>query len=236
MSLRPATAAVALLLAVAAVSSAGAQRTVVRVRPAQQTIEPGETLRADIVVEDVSSLAAFEFTLTFDSNVIAYQGISVGGFLGSSGREVNCFAPTITPSSVSQGCSTLGDDKAGATGSGVLASVSFSAVVPGESQLSLTRVGLAKPDSSAIDATSSDASVTITAIATPKATATAMSTGTAVAGTTTPSAATPLPSPTAPPPEITPAVMTEPAGGNGAGDTGEGGGALVPTPRPAGAG
>jgi hypothetical protein len=105
--------------------------------------EGGEDFEINIVVDDVTNLAAFQFGLEYDSSIIEYKGMKEGPFLGSSGREVMCSDPYIAPGDVRLACSTLGPPPsfggtAGADGSGVLAAITFSPIGGGETPLELT--------------------------------------------------------------------------------------------------
>ena len=146
---------VLLLIAAGAWSVRGtaqADTAVMKVAPASQTVDVSDgEFTVDIVVENVDNLAAFEFTLTFDPSILGLVGVEKGPFLGSTGRQVFCTqyihyspAPSVpTEDAVVFGCVTgapgAKDQKPGASGTGVVATVTFVPCKAGTSQL---RMGL----------------------------------------------------------------------------------------------
>ena len=141
---------VGLLIAAAAVwpdgGTAGAQTAVMKVVPASQTVDVRDgKFAVEIRVEDVSNVAAFEFSLNFDRSVMRLVGVEAGPFLGSSGRVVFCPQPiyqspdSAVPSenSLRFGCVTTSGENPGASGSGLLATVTLAPRKAGTSQLRL---------------------------------------------------------------------------------------------------
>jgi hypothetical protein len=111
------------------------------VKPASLNVSAGDGFSVDIVADDVSNLGGYALTLTFDPTVIAYNSVTNGPFLGSSGRPVNCFSPTVLPGSVTYRCLTTGATPPGPSGAGILATVSFTALAEGTTTLSLSLHG-----------------------------------------------------------------------------------------------
>ena len=108
-------------------------------------------VNVDIVLASVNNLGGFEFTAQYDANVVSFTNITLGPFLGSSGRPVNCVAPQpIPPDKIRLSCVTLGVSPAGASGSGVLATLTFTPIISGTSQLSFADSTLVAPDASPI--------------------------------------------------------------------------------------
>ena len=142
---------VGLLIAAAAVwpdgGTVGAQTAVMKVVPASQTVDiDGGKFSVDIVVEDVSNLGSFEFTLTFDPSVLRLVGVEKGPLLDSTGRRVFCPRPIYNspaPSVPSEdavrfGCASSDppeEEIPGASGTGVVATVTFAPREAGTSQL-----------------------------------------------------------------------------------------------------
>ena len=167
------------LYLVVRLSLASAQQGVVRVDPSTQAVAGGSQFSVRVMVDEVSNLGAYEFTLEFDPNVVTYVSVANGPFLGSTGRTIFC-PPAITDvGSVRFGCATMGMSP-GASGSGQLAEVIFNAAAQGASALDLTVVSLSDPLGSDIAAVPQSGSVTVAA-------------GTPVA---TPTPVVPTPSPT----------------------------------------
>jgi Cohesin domain len=115
--------------------------------PTEQVKKGDADFKVDIVADNVSNLAAFQFSLTYDPSVIKYVSVEGGSFLGSTGREEQCLDPNIdggNPEMLRFNCVTLGPPvsvqgaKAGASGSGVLATVTFSPIGGGTTALDLT--------------------------------------------------------------------------------------------------
>jgi hypothetical protein len=113
------------------------------VQPGSQTVTTGEEFTVDIVVNNVSELGAYEFEIHFDPIRVGFISVENSTFLGSTGRTVSCVAPLIGPGSVRFACATLGPSPAGPSGSGVLATLTFSAANVGSSDLPLILANLA---------------------------------------------------------------------------------------------
>jgi hypothetical protein len=113
--------------------------------PEESLKEGGPEFKVNIVVDNVTNLAAFQFSLSYDPSIIQYVGVKEGSFLGSTGREPQCTEPRIEagqPEKLSFNCSTLGPPvslkgTAGPDGSGVLAEITFSPVGGGTTPLDL---------------------------------------------------------------------------------------------------
>ena len=130
------------------------QQPVVRIEvDALQPIPAGEEFEARVVVDDVQGLAAFDFELAFDPERVRYREMrDVGLILSESDRtNVRCNDPELLEDSVTVSCVTLGPPvclggPAGASGSGVLARVVFTARGGGDTTLSLRNSTLVLDD------------------------------------------------------------------------------------------
>lgn len=149
------------------VSCAPEPGTTVCVQPPSLTVPPGTNFSVDVVVDEVSNLGAYEFTLVFDPNTIALRGASNGAFLGSTGRTVSCEDPIPGVGSVRLVCRTLGPLPAGPSGSGVLATVRFLALAEGSSPLDLQDSILSDIAGSSIPVTEQDGTATVSSGPTP---------------------------------------------------------------------
>ncbi len=81
----------------------------------------------EIIAENVTDLAAFEFDILYDPgvvNVINADDVKLGSFLGSTGRTAMATGPDIVDGKLSYGAFTLGSTP-GASGNGILATVTF---------------------------------------------------------------------------------------------------------------
>jgi hypothetical protein len=166
------------------VSCAPEPGATVCVEPPSLFVAPGTNFSVDVVVDEVSNLGAYEFTVAFDPNVVALRGISDGPFLGSTGRTVNCGDPTLGVGSVRLVCRTLGATPPGPSGSGVLATVRFLALAEGSSTLDLQGVVLTDIVGASIPATEQDGAVDVSAGPTPTPPPTATPTDTPTPGAT----------------------------------------------------
>ena len=187
--------------------------TKVRLDPVAQIVSVGDQFTVDVRVDDVLYLGAYEFTLAFDPATVAFVDVANGGFLESSGRTASCALPIVSPSSVRFSCSTLGADLPGASGSGVLTTVRFTATAAGSSPLNLQGVILLTPDARPITVSQViDGSVTTippTPTSTPTITPTPTTTPTPTAIPTLEPGVTPTETPT-PTPSLTPTATGTP--------------------------
>jgi hypothetical protein len=131
------------------------------VKPESLNVSAGDAFSVDIVADDVSNLGAYSLILAFDPSVVAYDSISNGPFLGSSGRAVNCFTPTVLPGSVTYTCVTTGSTPPGPSGAGILATVSFTALAEGTTALSLQGTTIANIIGTQIPSTLHAGTVTV---------------------------------------------------------------------------
>ncbi len=180
--------------------------TRVCVQPAALSIGLGDNFSVDVAVDSVSGLGAYQFTLVFDPNIVAFSSVSNGFFLGSSGRVVFCDSPRLTLNSVRFACVTLGPTPPAPSGSGVLARVTFLAIGAGTSPLDLQNVILADIDGNQIPAADQDGSVTVLIGPTPTPTITPTP-----GPTFTPTPTAPLPSTAT---RVSPAAQTVSADAN----------------------
>ena len=161
-----------------------------RISPSSQSLPSGAEVVVDIYIDNVASLAAYEFELAFDPALLGYVSVTNGAFLGNTGRNVTCLPPILEVGSVRFGCVTFAPPPPdGPTGSGLLATVRLSSSCSGGSPLALTLASLGDALGTSIPTGSQNGSVTITGggvCPTPTT-------------TPTPGAATPTPTPSATP-------------------------------------
>ena len=107
----------------------------------------GETFTTDVTVSNAADLLGFQFDVNFDPARLTVEKIDLGPFLASTGRSPQPLGPDTTNASsgrVVYGGFTLGTaEQPGASGDGVLATLTWKVVQPGEFQASLSRVQLA---------------------------------------------------------------------------------------------
>jgi len=63
------------------------QTTTVRVTPSIQSVSPGATFSVTVEIVDVLDLGAFEFRLNYTQSCVQQDGVELGAFLGSTGRQ-----------------------------------------------------------------------------------------------------------------------------------------------------
>jgi hypothetical protein len=112
---------------------------VVRVAPAEATVTVAQTVTLAITVENVADLGSFQFTAEYDGSLLAFVEAQVGPFLGVSGRAVDALDPVVGVGEVTLAAFSSPPGP-GASGSGVLATLTFHALKPGETPMRLRDV------------------------------------------------------------------------------------------------
>jgi hypothetical protein len=138
-----------LLLAVMAVwtpsNTAEAQTAEMKAVPASQTVDlTSGNFTLEIVaeqVDDPNGLAAFEFKLMYDPDIIRFVGVEAGPFLASTGRNTHCVSSRhrlAGSEDIQFGCvSDAQGPPWGPTGSGLLATVTFAPRAAGTTSLNM---------------------------------------------------------------------------------------------------
>jgi hypothetical protein len=134
---------------------------VLRSLPSLETIREGDRFDVAVTVERIQGLGAFQFTLTYDDDILEFVSVQEGDFLGSSGRTVNCLPPSQQATTAKFACVTLGAQPPGADGSGVLATVTLDARRQGPTPLELENVVLATIDGKAIPSSVENSVITV---------------------------------------------------------------------------
>jgi von Willebrand factor A domain-containing protein 7 len=102
------------------------------------TVTPGETFSVDASVTGIQDLYAFQFDWSFDPSLLAVDSVTEGTFLPSAGATF--FLPGFFDSlggSVDETADALLGAIPGVTGSGVLASATFTAIAAGTVAITL---------------------------------------------------------------------------------------------------
>jgi len=115
----------------------------VRIEPPHSSPELGDALTLYVTIDRAVDLGGFEFTLLFDPSVLHVEAVTLGTFLGSTGRTASAVGPTVDSpaASVSFGAATLGA-RPGPDGTGSLAEITLRAVGEGSSRLTVSSVEL----------------------------------------------------------------------------------------------
>ena len=135
----------------------------VSVSPASGTVGTDESsYTVNIEVGTVNDLAHFQFDLLFDSAVVQVSEVNLGWFLGSSGRNTATVGPDIdnTNGIITFGAFSYGSNP-GASGSGSLATVTFTPVAQDCSVLTLQNVELIDTVDGAIPVQLNDGQVSV---------------------------------------------------------------------------
>ncbi len=173
------------------VISCGSAVPVVCIEPQSAVVGRGTTFDVGVAARQMTGLAGFQFTLTYDPAVVTAVGASPGTFLASTGRTVQCLGPVLAPGSAQFTCITLADVPAPPNGSGILAFVNFTADLEGVTAMGLSAVTLSGLTGNVIAGTTAGGTRTVAPCdgpcPTPTSTPTATPTGTAT-NTATPTA------------------------------------------------
>jgi hypothetical protein len=139
-------------LLIATVSLAGASRdtsaaqgATIGLLPASQNVQLGRSFTVDVVVENATNIAAFEFRIKYDPKVLKLEGVSETDFLASTGRSVVCPPPAAAEETTDAwlGCATTNINSGPpVNGSGILAHIKFSAKGPGLTYLTFVKYEL----------------------------------------------------------------------------------------------
>ena len=112
--------------------------TTIYVSPSEVSAEVGETFTVEIWVDGVTDLSAWEFKLRYDTNVLAFPPeVAEGDFLSSVGTTDFRVTTSTMYSYVQVACAL--QEPVGASGSGVLATITFTVLggYPGKTDLDL---------------------------------------------------------------------------------------------------
>jgi hypothetical protein len=121
-----------------------------------------------VTVENVTNLGSFQFSLNFDPAVVTVTSVSIGNFLSSTGRTAFPLAPAIdnTAGTLTYGAMSFGD-QTGPSGSGTLATITFTPVGAGVANLNFSDLVLTNPSAGVIGATGGAGTVTVESPVTP---------------------------------------------------------------------
>jgi len=108
------------------------------IEPQNQNVHLNDTFTVDVEIGEVENLGGFEFTLSYDSNLIQFnEGSLNNSFLASTGRNFSPIGPSEGNGTVTYGAFSLGTDP-GPSGDGVIATLTFTALAEGQSSIEFT--------------------------------------------------------------------------------------------------
>ena len=193
------------------------QDPTVRIEPAQSTVAVGQSFTVSVMIYEASNLGAFQFDLRYTAAIVRVDGVTLGTFLGSTGRSASPAGPLIDNGAgkVTFGAFSFGE-QAGPNGSGALAVVSLTAQGEGESLLDLRSVLALDTGGNSQVTSIKDGLVVVGAAPTPTSTSTptrtpivtSTPTPTATPTATAPATATRTPTPRPPATEISTTTPT----------------------------
>ena len=107
-----------------AVTLTAMTETIIWISPAESTGRVGTPLTLTAAISEATNLGGFQFTLAYSPTLIRVQSVTIGPFLGSTGRGVLASIPVINPTAGTATfiATTIGTAH-GAAGSGTLAEV-----------------------------------------------------------------------------------------------------------------
>ena len=159
----------AALVAGPRMSSAQSNEMLIRAVAPEAAAKGDEGIVVLINAENADNIAAFQFDLKFDSDVLEVATgedgkplVQRGDFLGSTGREVVCDEPESQSGVVRFVCISLRLEPEGPDGAGTLATVSFNAIGAGATELTLDNVVANEPDATRIPLQVQGGAITVT--------------------------------------------------------------------------
>ena len=134
----------------------------VKVSPASRQVPLSGTCTVDIMAENATNLAAYQVKVLYDPATVHFTEVTQGPFLGSTGRTVIPSNPNIDNAAgqVAFGAFTVGAQP-GASGNGVLATITFRPRSVGTSALRLQDLQLADPSGAPLPAGTEDGRVEV---------------------------------------------------------------------------
>jgi len=129
--------------------SNGAGTTTVGVFPSSVTAILGQNFSININATGISDLYGWQFTLNWTARILNVVNASEGPFLKSGGSTFFYYNSNASAGQVTVECTLLGD-VSGMSGSGVLATITFSVISSGQSSLNLYNAILLNSNEQAI--------------------------------------------------------------------------------------
>ena len=129
---------------------------VVFVNLATQEVSPSQVFTTTVEINQIQNLGAFELELIFDADLLQANSVTLGAFLGSTGRTVFPLTNNInnTNGLIEFAVTTLGPNPPGPNGDGVLLVIEWISSSSGSGEvitdLILQNVQVAEPDGSII--------------------------------------------------------------------------------------
>lgn len=133
-----------------AFAAPGVDSVIVKIVPSDTSVTVGETFLIDVIIDSAKNLGSFQFDIEYWSRIVRTDAACIGDFLGSTGRNVATVGPAIDNTSdsgkVTFGGFSFGTNN-GPNGTGVLASIRFTAQETGSTVLALKNIQITDIDS-----------------------------------------------------------------------------------------
>jgi len=142
------------------------QFSIIKVLPENQTVFGETVFETSVELFDVTNLGSFELNLDFDANYLQANSVTLGGFLGSTGRQVFPLTNDIdnTNGLIEYAVTTLGSSPPGANGNGILLNIEWTSLNVDEdvnTDLILQNIQVTVPDGTLIPVSIENANITI---------------------------------------------------------------------------
>lgn len=140
----------------------------ISVSPAHTTVVEGGAFSVDVVIGGVTNLFAYQFDVAFDPTMLQAVAVSEGAFLSLGGPTF--FIPGTIDNingAVWASAGSIQGTSGGASGSGVIATITFNAVMPGVSSIVAFNTLLLDPDFFTIDFTTTAGVVEVVGVPEP---------------------------------------------------------------------
>src|ERR1035437_3897701 len=132
------------------------------VSPAVNQVAVGQVFSLNVVINSVADLYAYQFDLAFNPALLNASAITEGAFLGSGGPTFFLAGAIDNVNGlISSTADSLEGPLSGVTGSGVLTSVTFTALAPGSTSVSIFNTFLIDSQSNFIFADTGDGTVDV---------------------------------------------------------------------------
>ena len=153
---------VSIPLAAVEARSATLQNPTVRIEPIESVVDASETFTITVMIDEANDLAGFEFVLFFVATTVTVDDVTLGDFLGSTGRPAYPLDPIIDNQAgrASFGAWTRGSAP-GPDGTGELVSIRLTAQGAGISPLDLQNVMVLDTAVGSQDVTIEDGTVVV---------------------------------------------------------------------------
>ncbi len=142
--------------------------TVISIQPSTKTVGPGQTFTLDVSITGAADLYAYQFDVGFDPSVLAANSVSEGAFLAGAGTTF--FFPGAIDNvggTIAFNADSLTGPVSGATGGGILATLSFTSIGPGSSSVGLFNVDAFDSFGEGIALTTSGSNITVSGVPEP---------------------------------------------------------------------